>query len=127
MPKGYRLSFPHLIFYVSTFVIATQLYSIWGQSKHNYLDFTHRHVQRDWNFNADVHANVHTLSHEQCDSAFPKLYHSLDQAVSLRQGRKVHAQDIEIREGRCMLRVMIYEGEVRLLILFWSGHYSYLN
>jgi hypothetical protein len=113
MPKAYRLSFSHLVFYISTFVIATQLWSIWGQSKHNYLPFSHhRNLQRDWDFNADVHANVHTLSHEQCDSAFPKLYHSLDQAVSLRQGRKVHVQDIEIEEGRCMLRVMIYQGEV---------------
>ncbi|RYN32943.1 hypothetical protein AA0112_g5836 [Alternaria arborescens] len=113
MPKAYRLSFSHLVFYISTFVIATQLWSIWGQSKHNYLPFSHhRNLQRDWDFNADVHANVHTLSHEQCDSAFPKLYHSLDQAVSFRQGRKVHVQDIEIEEGRCMLRVMIYQGEL---------------
>lgn len=114
MPKAFRLSFSHLVFYISTFVIATQLWSIWGQSKHNYLPFSHhRNLQRDWDFNADVHANVHTLSHEQCDSAFPKLYHSLDQSVSQRQGRKVHSQDIEIEEGRCMLRVMIHQGEVR--------------
>jgi protein glucosyltransferase len=114
MPKAYRISFSHLVFYISTFVIATQLWSIWGQSKHSYLPFPHhRNLQRDWDFNADVHANVHTLSHEQCDSAFPKLYHSLDQSVSLRQGRKVHIQDIQIDQGRCMLRVMIYEGEVR--------------
>ena len=114
MPKAYRLSFSHLVFYISTFVIATQLWSIWGQSKHNYIPFSHhRNLQRDWDFNADLHANVHTLSHDQCDSAFPKLYHSLDQSVSLRQGRKVHIQDIEIDQGRCMLRVMVYEGEVR--------------
>ncbi|KAI5368620.1 hypothetical protein J4E82_010585 [Alternaria postmessia] len=36
----------------------------------------------------------------------------LDQAVSFRQGRKVHVQDIEIEAGRCMLRVMIYQGEL---------------
>lgn len=122
MPKAYRLSFSHLVFYISTFVIATQLWSIWGQSKHNYIPFSHhRNLQRDWDFNADVHANVHTLSHDQCDSAFPKLYHSLDQSVSLRQGRKVHIQDIEIDQGRCMLRVMVYEGEVRLHA---SGQFS---
>jgi len=69
-------------------------------------------MPKDWVFDADIHANVHTFSHEQCDSAFPKLYHSLDKAVSRRAGRKVHIQDIEIREGRCMLRLMVYQGEV---------------
>jgi protein glucosyltransferase len=109
--KRYRVSFSHLIFYISTFVIATQLWSIWRQSANSYnLD-----LPGTWDFDADVHANVHTLSHEQCDSAFPKLYHSLDNAVNQRQGRKVHIQDIEIAEGRCMLRVMIYQGEVCLI------------
>lgn len=110
IPKGYRLSFSHLVFYISTFIITTQLWSIWRQSSHGYVSYVPRH----WDFDADVHANVHTLSHEQCDSAFPKLYHSLDEAVSRRQGRKVHIRDIEISEGRCMLRVMVYQGEVRV-------------
>jgi protein glucosyltransferase len=108
MPKAYRLSFLHLVFYITTIIITTQLWSIWRQSKHNY--FTYQ--PSNWKFDADVHANVHTLSHEQCDSAFPKLYHSLDQSVALRQGRKVHIQDIAIKDARCMLRVMIHEGEV---------------
>jgi protein glucosyltransferase len=108
IPKGYRLSFSHLFFYISTFVIATQLWSIWRQSSGGYTSYT----PSDWQFDADVHSNVHTLGHEQCDSAFPELYHSLDKAVSRRAGRKVHIQDIEIAEGRCMLRVMIYQGEV---------------
>lgn len=112
--KGYRVSFTHLLFYISTFIITTQLWSVWRQSKGGYFHYT----QRDWTFNADVHANVHTLSHDQCDSAFPKLYHSLDEAVSRRQGRKVHIQDIAIAEGRCMLRVMIHQGEVRK----WHSH-----
>jgi hypothetical protein len=109
IPKGYRLSFSHLFFYITTFVIATQLWSIWRQSTASYTPDT----SSDWVFNADVHANIHTLASEQCDSAFPELYHSLDNAVSRRAGRKVHIQDIEIAEGRCMLRVMIYQGEVR--------------
>lgn len=107
IPKGFRLSLTHLSFYVFTFVIVTQLWSVWRQSANNY-PYKHQH----WHFNPDVHANVHTLSHEQCDIAFPELYYSLDQAVSRRQGRKVHIQDIEIAEGRCMLRVMIHQGEV---------------
>ncbi|KAF1839580.1 hypothetical protein BDW02DRAFT_972 [Decorospora gaudefroyi] len=108
IPKAYRLSFLHLVFYISTFVIASQLYSIWRQSNRSYFAYE----ASNWTFDPDVHGNVHTLSHEQCDSAFPKLYHSLDQSVSLRQGRKVHIQDIEIEEGRCMLRVMIHQGEL---------------
>lgn len=108
--KGYRLSFSHLLFYISTFIIITQLWAIWRQSSHSYFSY----APRSWDFDADVHANVHTLSHEQCDAAFPNLYHSLDEAVWRRQGRKVHVQDIEISEGRCMLRVMVYQGEVRL-------------
>jgi protein glucosyltransferase len=110
IPKAYRLSFSHLVLYISAFIITTQLWSIWRQSKHSYITFE----ASNWKFDADVHANVHTLSHEQCDSAFPKLYHSLDQSVALRQGRKVHIQDIAIKDARCMLRVMIHEGEVNL-------------
>jgi protein glucosyltransferase len=111
IPKGYRISFSHIFFYITTFVIATQLWSVWRQSSGPYT--RSRHTAHDeWQFDADVHANIHTLPHEQCDSAFPELYHSLDNAVSRRSGRKVHIQDIEIAEGRCMLRVMIYQGEV---------------
>jgi hypothetical protein len=108
MHKGYKLSLSHLFFYISIFIIATQLWSIWRQSTGSYASY----LPSEWHFDADVHANVHTFSHEQCDLAFPKLYHSLDKAVSRRQGRKVHIQDIEIAEGRCMLRVMIYQGEL---------------
>jgi len=108
MNQGPRVSFPHLLFYLSTLVITTQLWSVWRQS--GLGSFKTRHKR--WHWDPDVHANVHTLSHDQCDSAFPKLYHSLDEAVSRRQGRKVHVEDIAIHEGRCMLRVMVYEGEV---------------
>ena len=106
--KRFRFSFSHLVFYLSSWIIATQIWSAWIQSSlsHGFRPSSH------WRFDADVHANVHTLDHEQCDSAFPKLYHSLDKSVSRHRGRKVHIQDIEIAEGRCMLRVMIYQGEV---------------
>lgn len=109
--KGYRVSFAHLAFYISTFVITTQLWSLWRQSNGTYLPQPFHRI-REWDFDADVHANVHTLSHDQCDVAFPQLYQPLDEAVNRRQGRKVHIQDIAISKGRCMLRVMIYQGEV---------------
>ena len=106
--KGYRLSLTHLAIYISAFFFASQLWSVWKQSAYGFQSY----MSASWQFDADVHANVHTLSHEQCDIAFPKLYYSLDQSIKRRQGRKVHPQDIEISEGRCMLRVVIYEGEV---------------
>lgn len=106
--KGYRVSFSHLFFYITSFIIATQLWSIWRQSAGSYSSY----LPSDWTFETDAHANVHTLSHEQCDIAFPELYEGLDKAVARRGGRKVHIQDIEIAQGRCMLRVMIYQGEV---------------
>jgi protein glucosyltransferase len=121
IPKGYRLSIYHIVFYVSTFVIATQLWSVWRQSSGSI--YSRSQAVRTWDFNADVHANVHTLSHEQCDMSFPKLYHSLDKSVKLRQGRKVDLRDIEIRKGRCMLRVMVYQGEVRE---HYPAHVSWL-
>lgn len=110
IPKGLRLSTTHLVFYISTFIIATQLWSLWRQSAKGGFSSPE---PRNWDFDADKHANIHTFSHEQCDISFPKLYHSLDQAVARRQGNKVHIQDIEIAKGRCMLRVMIHGGEVR--------------
>jgi EGF-domain serine glucosyl/xylosyltransferase len=109
MPKGYRLSFAHLAFYITSFIIATQLWTIWRQTGNSYFS---SYVSSDWHFNADEHANIHTLSQDQCNVAFPKAYYSLDKSVSRRQGRKVHVQDIEIAKGRCMFRVMVYEGEV---------------
>ena len=111
IPKGFRLSTTHLIFYVSTFIIATQLWSLWRQSAKGGF---YSHENLNWNFDADKHANVHTFSHEQCDISFPKLYHSLDQSVARRQGRNVHIQDIAIAKGRCMIRLMVYGGEVRM-------------
>lgn len=109
IPKGFRLSSTHLVFYISTFIIATQLWSLWRQSTTGgWLT----HEARSFVFDADKHANIHTFSHEQCDGSFPKLYHSLDQSVARRQGRKVHIQDIEIAKGRCMLRLLIHGGEV---------------
>jgi hypothetical protein len=110
MPKGFRLSSTHLVFYVSAFIIATQLWSLWRQSGKS--GWVVPHEPPNFIFDADKHANVHTFSHEQCDSSFPKLYHSLEQSVARRQGKKVQVQDIAIAKGRCMLRLLIHGGEV---------------
>lgn len=108
MHKGFKQSFSHLLFYIITFVIASQLWQAWKDSRHPYLSY----IPSTWQFDADVHANVHTLSNEQCDIAFPKLYHSLEESVKKRRGKKVTGDEIAIRRGRCMLRVLIYGGEL---------------
>jgi hypothetical protein len=65
-----------------------------------------------WTFDPDRHANLHTLNQEQCDSAFPELYHSLTKAVKLRGKRPIMPRDLEIRPARCMMRLLIYDREV---------------
>jgi hypothetical protein len=108
--NGHRVSLTQLAFIIVTFVIISQLWSVWQQSVHPpFLSFP----SNEWQFDADLHANVHTLSNEQCDIAFPKLYHSLDLSVRDLHGEKVAWEDIEIAHGRCMLRVLIHGGEVR--------------
>ncbi|KAF2105982.1 glycosyl transferase family 90-domain-containing protein [Lophiotrema nucula] len=109
MPKGLRHSFPNFLFYLLAFIIASQLWSAWKQSGHGHPV---SYIPSTWHFDADRHANVHTFNNEQCDIAFPQLYHSLEQAVKRRNGKKVQPKDIAINEGRCMLRVIIYEGEL---------------
>jgi hypothetical protein len=107
--NGHRFSFTHLIFYISTFIIVSQLWSVWQQSAHPYLAY----IPSSWRFDADLHANVHTFTNEQCDIAFPKLYRSLEQNIVARKGKKVGIEEIEISKKRCMLRLLVYGGEVR--------------
>ncbi|KAF2011627.1 hypothetical protein BU24DRAFT_353936 [Aaosphaeria arxii CBS 175.79] len=109
MFKGMRISVCQLIFYIASFIIGLQLWALWKQSSHPH--FPH-HGPDSWQFNADKDANVHSFSNEQCDIAFPKLYYSLEQAAKRRNGKKIQRHEIEIEEGRCMLRLMIFEGEL---------------
>ncbi|KAF2175384.1 hypothetical protein K469DRAFT_610969 [Zopfia rhizophila CBS 207.26] len=101
-------SFQHLVICIFTFIVLLQLWSLWSRSAHPYFSYT----PNSWTFNPDIHANTHTLSNDQCDIAFPKLYTSLENSVKRRKGRKVDIEEISIKEGRCMLRLMIYGGEL---------------
>ncbi|ORY00907.1 glycosyl transferase family 90-domain-containing protein [Clohesyomyces aquaticus] len=103
-----RHSLHTLLFCIAVFIIISLLWSRWSNRSHPY----HSYIPSSWQFDADLHANVHTFSNEQCDIAFPKLYHSLEESVKRRKGRKVVEREIAIREKRCMMRVMIYEGEL---------------
>ncbi|KAF2260013.1 hypothetical protein CC78DRAFT_523927 [Lojkania enalia] len=106
--KGFRQSFSHLLFYILTFFVASQLWALWTEPSHPYLSY----IPSTWQFDPDAHANVHTLSSEQCDIAFPKLYKRLEDSVKRRKGKKISANEIGISQGRCMLRLMIYGGEL---------------
>lgn len=72
-------------------------------------------LEHIWNFNFSRDAISHSLSQSQCDVAFPRLFDNIDNAVGtrLRSGELVSLTDLNIPAGRCMLRVLIYEGEVR--------------
>lgn len=106
--NGHRFSFTHLIFYIFTFIIVSQLWTLWQQSAHPFLAY----IPSRWRFDADVHGNVHTLTNEQCDIAFPKLYRGLQQNIAARKGKKIDIDEIEISKKRCMLRLLIHGGEV---------------
>lgn len=71
-----------------------------------------------WRFEFSRDANSHSLSETQCNAAFPRLFENIDDAVSARTRNKdwVKPEELEIPAGRCMLRVLIYEGEVRYWI-----------
>jgi len=112
--NGHRFSLTQLFCLIILFVIISQLWSVWQQVPHTSFLAP---LPNEWQFDADVHANVHTLSSEQCDIAFPKLYHSLDLSVRDLHGEKVGWKDIEIARGRCMLRVLIHGGEVLKALL----------
>ncbi|KAH7110104.1 glycosyl transferase family 90-domain-containing protein [Dendryphion nanum] len=111
MLKGLRFSLTQLAIYISTFIIAIQLWNAWKQSGHRHHPYL-SYIPSTWTFDADNHANVHTFSSEQCDIAFPKLYKSLEENVKNRKGKKIEQHEIEIKQGRCMLRLMIYGGEL---------------
>lgn len=67
-----------------------------------------------WEFNFDRDANSHSLSKANCDASFPGLFGPIDNVVSSRTQNRdwVRLKDLDIPPGRCMLRVLIYEGEV---------------
>lgn len=73
-----------------------------------------------WTFDADRDRNDHSLTHEQCDAAFPDLYHEIDRARAYwekRQGKKLltDAQwGIEWSQ-ESGLRAMIYNNQLHII------------
>jgi hypothetical protein len=71
-----------------------------------------------WVFDADRDATNYGLSHDQCNSAFPKLYPEIDRAVDYWKGRNhtITPQDTEIswrKDGA--IRLLIHKNKLRVL------------
>ena len=67
-----------------------------------------------WTFVPAEHSNIHSLSQAQCSSAFPELYDQLLDTATRRYNTKgpIRYDEVKIAPGRCMLQVLLYEGEV---------------
>lgn len=76
---------------------------------------THQDSEHTWQYDFSREASSHTLSDSQCSAAFPHLFDNIDKAVSARVDNEdwVLQKDLDIPAGRCMLRAMIFDGEVR--------------
>lgn len=71
-----------------------------------------------WRFETERDANNPALTTEQCDAAFPDLYHEIDRSVQWWQDRNytIQPEDVEIawRHDGAM-RVLIYNNQLRVL------------
>ncbi|KAF2151399.1 hypothetical protein K461DRAFT_227795 [Myriangium duriaei CBS 260.36] len=63
-------------------------------------------------YDYEKHARHHALSDEQCDAAFPHLFDVLDETAALRKHMPIRPQEIQVDEGQCLVRVLIYEAEL---------------
>lgn len=81
-----------------------------------------------WRFDTERDANNPALTAEQCDAAFPDLYHEIDRSVKFWKDKKhtISPEDVDIRWRRdAALRVLIYDNQLRILRAknTWSGAY----
>lgn len=65
-----------------------------------------------WTFNSSIHSRIHTLNKEQCQSSFGDLLESVSAAAKRRGSHPIQLNDLDIEQGRCMLRALLFEGEV---------------
>jgi hypothetical protein len=64
-----------------------------------------------WQFTTS-NAATSTFTRAQCDTAFPRLYQPINEAVATRANHHVQLSELDIPAGRCMFRALIYEKEV---------------
>lgn len=70
-----------------------------------------------WQFDFVRDANVHSLTRAQCEIAFPGLYDNVDASVKASEGKHIREEELEIRQGHCMLRILIHHGQMRVVDL----------
>lgn len=77
---------------------------------------------KPWIFDPARDANNHGLSEEQCRIAFPKLFVDIDQSANERWNRTITYKEVDtIDIGDGIVRAVVYNGEVRCLLLFFPS------
>ena len=74
---------------------------------------------RGWEFVVDRDGDNYGLSEEQCQIAFPKLYHEVDKTAAARKKNHISWKEVDstVMENG-MVRAFVHHGEVSLL---WSN------
>jgi hypothetical protein len=68
----------------------------------------------EWSFNTTRDERVFGLSSEQCDTAFPRLFHEIARATQYRRKKKVTPEDLDISWAEhALVRAMIVDQQVR--------------
>lgn len=67
----------------------------------------------DWKYEFPRDANNYGFSQPQCDAAFPGFYGDIESAVASRKRDPVRLEELEIKDDKCLVRVLIYNSEVR--------------
>lgn len=67
-----------------------------------------------WQFTTS-NAATSTFTRAQCDTAFPRLYQPINEAVATRANHHVQLPELDIPAGRCMFRALIYEKELYVI------------
>ncbi|KAK5093957.1 hypothetical protein LTR70_004483 [Exophiala xenobiotica] len=67
-----------------------------------------------WTFVPAQHAKLHSLSPSQCTASFPGLYDRILATAGQRtvENGLITYDEVRIASGRCMLQVLVYEGEL---------------
>ncbi|KAH8883764.1 hypothetical protein GQ53DRAFT_798175 [Thozetella sp. PMI_491] len=69
----------------------------------------------NWVFDPAAAANTHAFSYEKCNLAFPKLFQRIDESVSARGRNAIQLSDLAMVPGRCLVKIMIYDGELFII------------
>lgn len=65
-------------------------------------------------FDYEKHQRHHAMTDEQCDASFPFLFDTLYATASTRSPSKIELSEISIDSDKCLVRVLVYQSEVRL-------------